>query len=109
VTLGQEEVGSGILTLLIVSAALGLAGGWLPVLPRTVRSNLLSSFGLTVVIGLLESQIKSIMTLPDALTLAIAFALAYVVVTRVRLQATLARVIVGFGVGAVVGVALALI
>ena len=50
-----------------------------------IRSALIYSLGLTAVIGLLESQIQHIVTLPDALTIALAFALGYAVSVFLKL------------------------
>ena len=52
---------------------------------------ILLGLGLTVVVGLLESQIAPIITLPDALAVALVFALGYAAGTLLQERSELAR------------------
>lgn len=100
-----QELTTGVITLIILSAVIGVLMGVLVMIPARLRSALLYALGLTVVLGLLEGQILHIITLPDALTLALAFALGYAVSVLMKLP-LLPRLIVSAIPGAVVGVIL---
>lgn len=96
---GQDLV-PGIVTLLGLSLMIGVLMAVLLRLSPRLRNALLYSFGLTVVIGLLEAQIQNIITLPDAMAVGIAFALGYVVSLYLKIPALLPRL----GVSAIPGV-----
>ena len=107
-TFGQELV-PGIILLILVSALCGLVGGWLHVLPSRPVRVIVLSFTITAVIGLLNSQVKTVITLPDALALAIVFGLAYLVSLRMPAQTILVRLLTGAAVGAVAGLLLGIV
>jgi branched-chain amino acid transport system permease protein len=108
-TFGQSEVASAIVSLLVTSAALGAVGGLLPLLSARVRQIILISLLLTAVIGLLESQVNTIITLPDAVALTVGFGLAYIVTYRLSANSLLLRLVIGLVVGVIVGVVLTLL
>jgi ABC-type branched-subunit amino acid transport system permease subunit len=109
-TIGQTELGPGLLSLLGTSVLFGAIGGLLPVLNNRLRSVLVTSLALTVVIGLLEAQLEAIIALPDAITLALAFSLGYLVARVLgRRSNLLARTLLGLLAGIVVGLVLALL
>ncbi len=108
-TLGEPELGAGLLNLLGASVLFGAIGGALPLLGRRVRSVLLMSVALTVVIGLLQAQLEAIITLPDAFAVMLAFVAGYLVAWRVRRGNALFRAVLGLLAGAVVGVILSLL
>jgi branched-chain amino acid transport system permease protein len=104
-TFGQD-LAPGLALLLIISAILGIVAGALVMLPARVRSILLSSFGLLVVLGLLESQLRQIITLPDMLAVSVALALGYIAGLRF---AAADKVLQRFAIGAAVGIVLGLV
>lgn len=67
-----------IFDLLLVSLIAGVAGGMLAALPRWMRDILLQAAVLTIVIGLIGSQVNQVIALPDALTLLALFVVGYV-------------------------------
>ncbi len=106
-TFGQEML-PGLAMLLGISAGIGLVVAVLLTLPGRWRGVLISAIGMTVVIGLLESQITQIMTLPDGLALAGVFALGYAAALIIRgrswVMTLLISAIPGLIVGAILGV-----
>lgn len=106
-TFGLELV-PGLAVLIGVGVGLGAVVGALLRMPSAVRLALLSGAGLTIVIGLLEQQIRSLLTLPDAIAVALAFAVGYTL-GRQRAASPLLRVIIGALPGALIGVALSLL
>jgi branched-chain amino acid transport system permease protein len=107
-TFGQELTGGSIL-LLLLSALGGLIGALLFIAPAQVRRVLLTSLSLTVVIGLLENRINNVMTLPDALAVALVFGLAYIVALRFPADKLPLRLLIGAGIGLVIGLIFALL
>lgn len=107
-TFGQS-LGSGIVLLLLVSVVAGFIGSLLHFIPNRIRNILLVSLGMTIVIGLLENQINGVITLPDALSLALVFTITYVVATWMPATSLPARLIVGAGIGLAAGLVLGLI
>jgi len=105
-TFGQD-LAPGLLILLGVSALLGLAVAGLARLSARLRGAILLAAIITVVIGLLQQQIRYVIALPDALTLAVAFGVGYLAVTLMRPSAPAARGIIGALLGAIVGAILA--
>ena len=99
----------GLLTLLGISVGVGALMALLLTLPKRLRDPLIVSFGLTIVIGLLESQIRGIITLPDSLAVALAFALGYAANLLLKPRSLLITLLSSAIPGAVLGVALALI
>jgi branched-chain amino acid transport system permease protein len=73
-----------------------------------LRGVLVISVGLTVVLGMVVGQIEDIVSLPDALALAVVFALGYAVALLRGGDLTF-RAGLGFAAGVVVGVVLALV
>lgn len=102
----QDQLLQGLLILQLYSAFVGGFVGLLVSLPARSRSVVFLVLGLTVVIGLLETQIKDMMTLPDALALALAFVLGYVAAMIRRPQTALLRVGIGVAAGILVAIVL---
>lgn len=67
----------GLLALLALGVGLGAGASLLFALPDIFRRALLSAVSLSIVLGLLQSQLTRIMPLPDALLLALMFLPAY--------------------------------
>lgn len=101
-TFGQETV-PGLLMLLGISAAIGAVVGGLLMLSAGWRRVILLGLGMTAVLGLLESQLAAIITLPDALALALAFALGYAASTLVKGQSWVVCLLISAVPGLVVG------
>ncbi|MBZ0287185.1 MAG: leucine/isoleucine/valine transporter permease subunit [Anaerolineae bacterium] len=106
-TFGQELL-SGCLLLLVASMVGGFFGGLLHTMSPNIRRVTLVSLGMTVVVGLLESQINEVMTLPDSLALALVFGAAYLA-SRFASGNLLARLAVGVGIGLIAGLILGLL
>ncbi|MEP7294111.1 MAG: hypothetical protein ABI835_20150, partial [Chloroflexota bacterium] len=105
---GQETL-PGLLTLLAIAAVIGAVVAVLLSISANARRVILLGLGMTVVVGLLEGQIASVMTLPDALALAGVFALGYAAGTLFKAQGWLVRLLISAVPGIVVGVILALL
>ncbi len=104
---GQENVTSGLLLLLIFSAALGAIGALSLLIPSRERMIIFLSLGLVTAIGLLQNQIRNIITLPDVVTLIVIFALGYFVAKfALRDRPLWQRVMVGLGLGVLGGLVL---
>ncbi len=104
-TFGQE-MAPGLLYLLGISAAIGAVAAALLTLAAGWRRVIMLGVGLTAVLGLLESQLAAIITLPDALVLAFAFALGYAAATLVKGQSWIITLLIAAVPGLVVGVVL---
>ncbi|HEX2621096.1 MAG TPA: hypothetical protein VHL11_13135, partial [Phototrophicaceae bacterium] len=82
VTFGQTSLIIGILMLLAFSGVSGVLAGILVHLPLRIRDILFISLCLTVVMGILQNQINNVISLTDALSLIVVFAIAYFVTLR---------------------------
>ncbi len=100
-----QEIGTGVITLIGLSVVIGVLMAVMLIIPARLRTALLYALALTVVVGLLESQIQNIITLPDALTIALAFALGYAVSLLLKLP-LIPRLIASAAPGLVFGVIL---
>lgn len=107
-TFGMELV-PGCIVLLLLSALGGAIGGVLHSVPAQIRRVVLLSLALTIIIGLLENQITNVMTLPDALAIALVFGLAYIVALRFLSDNIWPRLGAGALIGVVIGVILGVI
>lgn len=107
-TFGQEIPGA-LLTLLIISVVIGTAIGIFVMLADRIGSVLLLSLGLTVVVGLLVTQIENVISLPDALAVTLVFSVAYTTAYFVAAANIFARLVMGFIIGAAIGVILAVL
>jgi branched-chain amino acid transport system permease protein len=105
-TFGQA-IAPGLLILMGVSAILGIAAAGLALLSARLRGAILVAALLTVVVGLLQQQIRNVIALPDVLTLAAAFGVGYLVVTALRPPSPTIRAIIGVVGGAIIGAILA--
>lgn len=107
-TFGQT-LSSGIILLLVLSALAGAISGALLSIPSEARQIILLSLALTASVGLLEAQIKSINTLPDALAVVGVLGTGYLVAINQMQRSSLVRLGLGLGIGAIVGIVLGLI
>jgi branched-chain amino acid transport system permease protein len=107
-TFGQELI-PGCLLLLLVSALGGVLGGLLRRIPTRIRRVILVSLSMTVVIGLLENQINTVMSLPDALALVLVFGITYGISARRPSDNLPIRLALGGGMGLASGLILSLI
>jgi branched-chain amino acid transport system permease protein len=107
-TFGQELI-PGCLLLLIASMVGGFFGGLLHNVSPQIRRIVLISLGMTVVVGLLESQINVVITLPDSLVLAFVFGAAYLAASRLAAGNLVLGLVIGAAIGLIVGLALGLI
>ena len=107
-TFGQELI-PGCLLLLIASMVGGFFGGLLHNISPQIRRIVLISLGMTVVVGLLESQINAVITLPDSLALALVFGAAYLAASRLAAGNLVLGLVIGAVIGLIVGLALGLI
>jgi branched-chain amino acid transport system permease protein len=107
-TFGQTLV-AGMILLLVISAAAGVVSAGLLTLPARIRQVILLSLALTASLGLLETQVKDIVTLPDALATAVVLGIGYIAATRLMTMPTLNRLAIGAGAGAAAGVLLGLL
>ncbi|HUN08659.1 MAG TPA: hypothetical protein PLQ56_18775 [Aggregatilineales bacterium] len=107
-TFGQT-LSSGIILLLVLSALAGAISGALLSIPSEARQIILLSLALTASVGLLEAQIKSINTLPDALAVVGVLGAGYLVAINQMQRSSLVRLGFGLGIGAIVGIVLGLI
>lgn len=109
VTFGQTETATGIIALLLGSAGLGALGGGLTLLPPLITRAIVISLAFTVFLGLLENQIRNILTLPDALALTAAFAAGYITSLPMRGVSWWLRAASGLAAGALVGILLSVL
>jgi branched-chain amino acid transport system permease protein len=107
-TFGQP-LANGVVLLLGFSVAAGVVSAGLLALPARVRSVILLSLALTVSIGLLEIQVKGIITLPDAIALGLVGAMGYLAALRLMSSPALSRLVIGVGMGAAAGLVLGLL
>ncbi len=102
VTMGYQDeqaIVPGLLALVVFSAMVGLITGLLVRLPSRFGNVIFTSLGLAVIIGLLENQIRSIFTLPDALAIIAVVVVAYALSAYAPLKRLAPRVGIGVGVG----------
>lgn len=106
----QEDIIPGLLLLLLFSGVMGALAGLSLLLPASVRHRIFIGLMLTAVIGLLQNQLIAIISLPDALSLILAFGLAYVLCLRfLSAVPIMLRLGAGFLIGFAVGAVLALL
>ncbi|GIK28912.1 MAG: hypothetical protein BroJett007_20500 [Chloroflexota bacterium] len=97
--LGQADAGAAITLLLILSAVLGGVGGLMTQLSARVGRVVLGGISALAIFGVLQSQIDKVMTLSDAVTLALAFGGAYFAVRVSNTHNVRTRLLIGVGVG----------
>lgn len=103
---GQEDLLSGLLSLLVFSLVIGSAAGLAMAVPDRERNIISIGLLLTVITGLLQGQITEVMTPMYAGLLVLAFVAAFVVNFRfVQNTSVLLRAVIG----GVVGLAAALL
>lgn len=105
----EENVIIGILELLAVSLFLGAAIGIVASLPMRSQQVLFAAIGLTAMIGLLQNDIRRVMTIADAVSIFAVFALSFEVMRRTHVQALPQRMLFGLAIGIGSAVILALI
>lgn len=111
ITFGFDESNllAGIMLLLLSGAGIGLLSGVLVRVSPRLRTTVLGSLAIVTILGLLEGQIRSILTLPDAVAVILAFAAGYIAAVRLPIQPLRARLTAGLASGALVGAVLALL
>ncbi|MFN8378711.1 MAG: hypothetical protein U0452_08575 [Anaerolineae bacterium] len=108
ITFGYDLT-TDIALLIAVGAVVGLVAGLIRLLPNRLELAVLGSAALTVIIGLVENQIKGIFALSDVLPVFVAFLIGYVLSGFARLQGGGRPLIFGLIAGAGVGVVAMLI
>lgn len=68
---------TGLLLLLIAGVLGGAVAGLIFALSQRLRETLLLALGLTAVLGLLQQQISEVITLPDAIAIAVTLGVGY--------------------------------
>ncbi|HYO88131.1 MAG TPA: hypothetical protein VER79_05750 [Candidatus Limnocylindrales bacterium] len=103
ITFGQE-LPLDILLLAGLGAVIGAIAALIRLLPNRLEMALLGTAALTVIIGLLENQIKGIAALTDVLPVFLSFVIGYVISglggPRGSTRSIVAGLIAGAGVGA---------
>lgn len=102
--MGQESAGAAIVVLLIASAGLGALGGLLTQLTPRVGRVALGGFAALTIFGVLQGQIDKIITLSDAVTITLAFGIAYFATRAAHVEKVSVKLMLGAGIG--LGVAL---
>jgi ABC-type branched-subunit amino acid transport system permease subunit len=97
--LGQEEVGAAMPLLALAAALFGVIGGLMTYLSDRVLTTIIGVVGGVTIMGVLQGQIDKVITLSDALTLLLAFGLAYVAANFSGVERVRDRVLIGAGVG----------
>jgi len=109
VLLFGQELALGSFLLLAAAVVGGVLGGLLPSVPSRIRRVVLVSLGITIVVGLLESRISNIITLPDSLAIIVVFAISYGIVSRLTSSNLGIRLGLGVGIGMAAGLILGII
>lgn len=104
--LGREEVSAAMPLLAIVSAVLGAVGGLMVFLSDRILTTIIGVATGVTIIGVLQGQIDKVITLSDAITLLLAFGLAYLAANLSGVERVRDRLLIGAGIG--FGVALIL-
>ncbi len=102
----QETAIVGYLILLVVAAVLGGASSLLPVLPKQVRAIGSMSITLILVLGILQDQINTIISLPDAIWIAAILTTGYMATVWRNREQLLHRLIEPVIGGAILGLVL---
>ncbi len=102
----EEGQLGGLLTMIGFCLVVGAVIGAFVNLPNRLRETLLVASSLTVIIGLVSNQINTIIALPDALIMTFTIIITYAIALRLELPIN-NRLAVGFAVGAVIGLVLA--
>lgn len=89
----------GIAALLILSVGMGAVAAGLTLLPSRLQRSIILGAIITIVVGLLQQQIRNVIPLHDALALAITFALGYAAAWRWG-QRPLIKSLIGLSIGA---------
>jgi len=98
----------GIAALLISSAGMGAAAAGLILLPSRLQRSIILGAIITIVVGLLQQQIRGIIPLHDALALAITFALGCAAAWRWG-RRPLIKSLIGLSIGVASALVLSLI
>ncbi|MCU0498349.1 MAG: hypothetical protein MUF87_13435 [Anaerolineae bacterium] len=103
----QENPIIGVVELFTVSLFLGAAVGIVASLAPRTQSILFAAIGLTAMIGLLQNDIRRVMTIADAVSLFAVFALSFEAMRRSNVQPLVQRILFGLAIG--IGSALILV
>ncbi len=103
ITFGQD-LATDILLLIALGALIGAVTAVIRLLPNRLEMALLGTVALTVIVGLLENQIKGIFALADVLPVFLAFVIGYAFSSLSAPGGSARSVVVGFIAGAIVGV-----
>lgn len=90
----------GIALLLVLSAGMGAAAAGLVMMPARLRRSLILGAIITIVVGLLQQQIRNVIPIHDAAALAITFGLGYAAASHWG-HSPLIKGLIGLSVGAV--------
>jgi branched-chain amino acid transport system permease protein len=105
----QQELLPGLIILLGISLVVGGAIALLLALPNRPRQVVMLALAITIVLGLLDNQIRNVIALADALVLGVVFACGYVGAKLARREHYWARLLVGAAFGALIGAAIVLL
>lgn len=97
--MGQEELGAAMSLLGITAALLGALGGLAAYLGDRVLTVIISMVASVTIIGVLQGQIDKVITLSDAVTLLLAFGLAYAAANLSGIPRVRDRLLIGAGIG----------
>ena len=101
---GAEQIGTGILALISFSTLMGALGGLLMRLPARGQQMILSGLAGMVIIGLMENQIRNIITPADALAIILSLIGGYAIAQRFKVSSIGLRLLSGFLPGLGVGI-----
>ena len=103
------ELGPDIALLIALGAVVGVVAALIRLLPNRLELAVLGTAALTVILGLVENQIKGIFALADVLPVFLAFVIGYALSGVTRLQGGGRPLVLGLIAGAGVGVAAMLV
>ena len=102
---GQELI-PGVLLFLALTAVMGILAGVLSCSSGRIQNTLVMSAAVMAAIGLLVNQVNSVIALPDALAVAVAFTVGYVTLSILKTEKFVYRIGIGFLGGLAVGLVL---
>ncbi len=106
---GLETVYVGYALMIVVGAATGAIGAFIRLVPATIRSAVLFSLAVVIVLGMLQDQINNIIALPDAIWLLVMVVIGYLFAYWRNRRHLITRALETAFVGLLAGLAVALI